>query len=542
MSKKRSLQISELYAKIAEKATAVRIAVGVMIVISFTITFFVFKDIFTYELHHAYTVDSSLYWSVGRGILNGLTPYSEMYENKPIGIYVMSAISFALTNDTILCNVFSCIAAMMITVFPTLILFNKFKNTEKDEIGALRKTAGLMTVLLSVLMITVYTELRSGAFQVEEFGAAFSVLFICLVIKLNSVKTTKQRLIFTLLAAISVSCTVMIKEPFLFVSVCGALLFIDNFNDFIKNLVLPCAAGGVIMVVILGVTGILSPYFSIYITRMLETRISGDSTAFSRGRDLLRVTNDIRYYNDYLYYLILFFAVLTVIRPILKKQSEFRVLYHVLRVALAIFAASFCVGMGGQYFNHHFVFAVPIYCAFVIYGGQLFFEFRPNKRVVNCLVIAVWATVMLASFLCIGTQFDGDFTGRFEALSEKAQYVDDLLDFYGEDRYQYIGFNSDDAFIGLTEHSPQGPIFAQDPDNLRNPDTWFSKSLLEQVEESNIVIVKEYKSPAVDKKIKLILKKEFTKYPAQEFTEDAPDDFNFEIYYRISEFGYRPGV
>ena len=53
----------------------------------------VFYGVITYELSHAYTADAPLYWAVGRGMLNGLTPYSEMYENKPIGVFLLSAIS-----------------------------------------------------------------------------------------------------------------------------------------------------------------------------------------------------------------------------------------------------------------------------------------------------------------------------------------------------------------------------------------------------------------------------------------------------------------
>ena len=38
---------------------------------SLVIAFLIFKDVFSYELKHAYTADSPLYWTVGRGILNG---------------------------------------------------------------------------------------------------------------------------------------------------------------------------------------------------------------------------------------------------------------------------------------------------------------------------------------------------------------------------------------------------------------------------------------------------------------------------------------
>ena len=55
---------------------------------------YVFYNCMLYELHHAYTADAPQYWAIGRGILNGLMPYTNMYENKPLGIFLLSAISF----------------------------------------------------------------------------------------------------------------------------------------------------------------------------------------------------------------------------------------------------------------------------------------------------------------------------------------------------------------------------------------------------------------------------------------------------------------
>ena len=124
-------------------------------------------------------------------------------------------------------------------------------------------------------------------------------------------------------------------------------------------------------------------------------------------------------------------------------------------------------------------------------------------------------------------------------ITEKAQYVDSLLDHYGEERYQFIGFNGEDVFFGLTKHSPQGPVFAQDPDNFQTGDTWFAQSLLEQIDESNIVIVKEFKSPAIDEEIQHRLQTEFTENPAEKFEKEPPADFEneYRIYYRTSVYG-----
>jgi hypothetical protein len=90
--------------------------IALMIIISLAIFILVFKDILSFELKHAYCWDNPLYWTVGRGILNGLTPYAQLYENKPPGIFLFAALSFALTNDAIIGNIISCLSALVITV------------------------------------------------------------------------------------------------------------------------------------------------------------------------------------------------------------------------------------------------------------------------------------------------------------------------------------------------------------------------------------------------------------------------------------------
>ena len=78
-------------------------------------------------------------------------------------------------------------------------------------------------------------------------------------------------------------------------------------------------------------------------------------------------------------------------------------------------------------------------------------------------------------------QFDVEFCLRDDTIYDKsvieATYIDNILDYYGEDRYQYIGFvNPSYYFIGFTKHLPEGPIFVQDPDNLIDEESWFYKS------------------------------------------------------------------
>lgn len=505
-----------------------------MLIISIVVAILVFKNIFSYEMKHAYTADAPLYWAVGRGMLNGLTPYADLYENKPIGVFLISALSFKLTGGTILCNIVSCAAALMIAALPALFLFDMYKDDK--SIGKLRKATVTMAVFLSCLLLAVYAEKRSGGFQVEAIGAAFSVLFICLVIKLKNAESKKSAVILTALAAVAISCTVMMKEPFLVVSVFGALLFIDSFKSFLKAVVIPCAVGGAATILGLAVSGTLSPYFSIYIKRMFETRLSGQGSALSTALNISRLADDLKDFSIWLLIILAFFIFLSLFGAAAAQKGVTGNLFHIFKTAVSILAASFCVGMGVYYFNHHFIFAVPVYCSLVICGGKTLHELSFKKGVVSSSVIVLWGVTVVFCGMNINNPYAGDYTQKYESIVNKAEYVDSLLDFYGEDRYQFIGFNGEDVFFGLTKHSPQGPAFAQDPDNFRSADTWFSKSLIEQLDNSNIVIVKDYMCSAINDRLQDTLNRDFTDHPIKIFDIKPPQDFTYKIYYRASKF------
>ena len=518
---------------------AAKLTLLLMTVVTAVIFVLIFSNIISYELSHAYNWDSPLYWSVGRGMLNGLKPYMDLYENKSIGVFLISALSFALTDDTIICNIVSIIAILMIAIIPVLMVMENTRHadhTKNSDRVVIRYAVCYVLVLLMGLMIAVFSEVRSGGFQSEAIGAAFSLLYIFLIKKLNHVKIRRKRIILTAAAALSLCCAVMLKEPFLLVSVFGALLFVDDFMDFLKSILLTCAAGGVIFMVVLAVIGVLVPYFTVYIKRMFETRLARGSV-FSRGFNVFKLFQDIREFSGLLCILLLAFILLSLLRAFINRKSFARFAVEIVKIAAAMMTASFCVGLGGQYFNHHYIFAVPIYCAFVVYGGTFLFEFKLERSAMTAVPALFAIVVMIASFMNIGISYRYSQTEEFDTLKAKAEYVDSLLDFYGIERYQFIGFNEDEEFFGLTKHSPQGPVFVQDPVNFVSKNTWFYQRFAEQVNECDMIILDYYSAPGTRELVEEAIDEDFTDTPAREYDIDPPDDFDVQIYYRTSKFG-----
>lgn len=504
------------------------------IVVLLTMEYFLLH-LFAFEFSHAYNADTSLYWAVGRGMLHGLTPYKDMYENKPVGIFFISAVSFFLTDSPILCNVVSVISVIVTAVVPACAVMMYYKKDGGgDKPYELHVITPFFITLLGGICLAVYCEDRSGGFQVESIGTAFSLLFIMSARALQNSSSKKRIVLFTALSALFISCAVMMKEPFLLIACAGAFLFIDKLRDIIKCIVIPCVIGGISTVAVLAASGVLVPYLTIYIKQMFGTRLSGETSAFTRARDIGAMTWDLVWFDRGFYAVVIAFLVLSAAAAIGRKNSDS--LIHALKIAVMVFLSSFCVGMGGQYYNHHFIFAAPIIASFMICGGEQLYRFMKGRKIASGAALACFGIIALVAFTNSLRMYGGDYNERFETVSSYAAYVDRLLDHYGVDRYQYIGFNGEEVFIGLTEHLPQGPVFAQDCDNFETDDTWFAQKLLEQIDESDIIIVKVMELPALNDRICEILDTEFCVLPPDPFDEEPPEVFDFGIYYRTKTF------
>lgn len=498
-----------------------------------------FYYIVKYELTHAYTCDSPLYWAVGRGMLNGFMPYSEMYENKPVGIFILSALSFYFTGDTILCNVISIISVLVIAIVPCLFLLEKYRKSVKEAAannnGKKTDTYDIFTfiiVLLSGALLAIYCETRSGRFQVESMGAAFSLLYIYSARKLMAAEDKKTRIIRTIITAIYISFAVLMKEPFLLVATAGILLFTKSFKDFVRGVIIPDIVGGISTLAVLGFTGILKPYFTIYVKHMFDTRLSSDEngTLYVRIGNLARLKDDIKYFDDRLWIVILSAFIITLAS--VYKKSEKEILLHTFKVLSVAYIASFCVGLGGQYFEHHYIFAVPVYASFITYAAEHLDVLKSKKKVFSSAILMSCVVLTGVVLFDSRTDYTGLYDNLYDSIKTKAQYVDDVCDHYDAERYQYIGFNGESEFYGLTKHSPMGPAFVQDPDNFQTEDTWFFEKFKEQLDSCDIVVVDSYTTPALESYVKKILENEFTKEPPKENNLEIPSDFYYEIYYR----------
>ncbi len=211
------------------------------------------------DFSHHIQGDGNLYFTVGRGILNGLRPYRDLFESKPPGIFLIAAFS-QLLGGTILARL---LYALAYAVIPFL---------------SPRRAPFL------ILLVLFSQPATFASLQPEAFGAAFGSLYIWGVLHVSG----RWRIP---LASFCLLLSVGMKEPFLLALFAGFLLTKRPLKEFAFHLTL-AAVVGLSLLFILGYVG---PYFQLYLPVMFENRITGGEPLLLRGlliRMLLRRFND----------------------------------------------------------------------------------------------------------------------------------------------------------------------------------------------------------------------------------------------------------
>lgn len=510
------------------------------------------------ELNVSYCVDNPLYWAVGRGILNGLTPYIDLFENKPPGIFWLSALSMKFTGGVYAMNIFSflCLLITMLTpaIAATILCF-------KRNCGKVVTAVAILCSLLFGMMMMVYAQTRSGYIQVEAMGIVFVDFYLLLIYDTDASKL-KFYSPKVILSGLMLACAGLLKEPFVLVAVGASFLFVDNWRSLLYKNVLPLLYGGALGVGAMAATGVLKPYITIYLKYMFASRVDSSSSPFVRMWNILNIINEMGSFSMVflcvitLLFIAVFFYFFQDFRELPSAGRKGRLLWvwRFIGLFAGLMCSSFSVAVGGRYFYHHFVFALPFYLSLfllVLRGSAVEPKLLPQKDADNdktagfgvkqCRIVLAGILLALSvNFRFIPYfSFDQSITKNFQIMTEQAEYVDALLDEKGIDRYQFLGFNDGGVFFyGLTKHSPLGPVFVQDPANFTGDYDWFAENLFKQLDEAQIVFVWDLKVGDLSDEVMQILNTDFVRDDAHSANRyglpipGLPTDFKYVTYIR----------
>lgn len=224
--------------------------------------------------------DSLLYFTVGRGILNGLTPWVDIFESKPPVMFLLAAGSLLVAGNEIPLLILQVLVLLALPLLTASVAWMASKNRP-----ALERWTVTLVGTIAALHLTLYLEEHAGGIQTESFGTLTAALYGYLLLRWQTFSWKRIAALSTLLLL-----TIELKEPFLIVIVAIALLAADTPRRLLKTLIIPLAIAGVSTVVLLFLLGWWDAYREVYLPAMLSGRVNGSAfdplwvRGFSIGR------------------------------------------------------------------------------------------------------------------------------------------------------------------------------------------------------------------------------------------------------------------
>jgi hypothetical protein len=377
--------------------------------------------------------DTMIFQTVGRGILNGIKPYSGLFETKPPGIFLMHAVSLWIFDSQFLVKLLQVLALVSIPVLVVIPSVNAAASRPPKE----RQIITLVSVLFG-LVLALYTANQAGQGLVEGYGAATALLYLLLLDK-----NWKQWVRLGVLGFLML-ITVGLKEPFVLVLLSCVLIMRKNvLQAFVYPLVVAIVFGFIALLVL----GYIEPFFGVYLPHMFGFHVHQHDVSLPlRALEVWRVFMNMGAYS---WWLAIGFTVLLG-TPFFDKQQRSRA--SVLRYVFALYIMMCAIAAGGDFYGHHFIFAVPCYVA--LYWWLL----RTNAfgRKYFCIFGALLCVTAFA-----GTRFVHDYAGWRTLESEYisvSSTIDSVMDNCGYDRYLQMIARGGGPYT-YTSHSPYGPIF-----------------------------------------------------------------------------------
>ncbi len=478
-----------------------------------------------YEFRGPITADTTLYMAVGRGLLNGLVPYADLFENKPLGIFLLSSVSLFFFGDQTIASV---LEAIIVLSFPCALVTMAWLETK--HLPRVRRSILLALSFLFGALLGLYTAERSGEFQVESFGAFFGLLYLITIAR----HMKNMGRVRTGVAALFLLCSIGMKEPFLLTTCAGAIFLCHgNFRSLWRIFGIPVVLASFLGVTFLAAMGYLVPYVTIYLHEMFGIHIYGSGSPWRRGLDWQIVFRDVLDYQPVFAYLILLFLGYFLWRGMRQKNIA-HASVQILSALLGTYLLTCAVGMGGAYWNHHFVFAVPGYTAlFLVYLREhAHFSFSWFEKIFLSLValllmISVWGVP------------SSDYDHRIQDMEKDsvsaratAEQIDRILSGCDLSQYLFIGGNGLQPYA-YTTHSPMGPNFFQYDYLLNHERPLFRETFLENMRRTRIIVFQSYQIDDLKDDTKKYISEHFTRQPWHCAAHpSAPDGYTF--YFRHS--------
>jgi len=500
-------------------------------VLSFPFVIYAFVEFcirINYELSGVYQIlDTPIYYAIGRGIVNGVAPWSGLWEIKPPGIFLVSAISFEFFDDPVFTYYAQIFVLILTAAFPIVAYF---------LLSSYRSVLKFALSMLAGLLLALYSAERAGEFQVESFGAAFACIAVFAMAAPNF---EKRKILWISLSTVGILGACGFKELFLFPLFGASLIFCREIKHWLYRFALPLAIAILVGFAFLRICGWFGDFWH-YFQFMVSANISKPGSSFGRAMEFYRTFNDVNMFSRGFSVALCVLMFLPLIRFFQIRRTNEEILFtEMVFFGIAAYFSSYAIGFGGEFFQHSFILAVPFYMALFLlliknWTGE---NFGVNKLGLLCLVFLVIGTIDLPyrfernlkeyvdNFSLTFDEKARYLTENAKEFRETAAYLDVKMDEFGMDRYVFISSHVPGTQLyGWTRHSPVGPYFSQ-------PMQWLGinagDTLMSYIEKSDAVVIGTmiYELGPKTKEINGILNEKFTKQQIG----------RFQIYFRKNE-------
>ena len=485
-----------------------------------------FYERLLYELSGVYTWDTPIYWAVGHGILNGYTPYFDLFETKPPGIFLIAALSLSVENSYWAGNLSQSLVLLLLALIPTVGAYCLLRGRENLSIRG--KWYLFVTSLLFGISVSLYTALRSGEIQVESFGAAAIALYALLLLLRQ--QSLVGSTLFVLLASIALLLGIGLKEPFLLTAVAVSFVLNDTVRTWFKTFMLPLLTAILLGAAALLLMHYLEAYLEGYFTFMLGAHVTAGGSPFERAADIGRLFDDLNTFQPAFAWALTSITLLIVLDKASRPRS-FKGLFPLFLGTAMLYLVSMAVGMGGQYYNHHYVFAVPFYIA--VYLHLL----RTSLHIPSAFRYGAAAALLIALAVTLLYAPTGVNMKRARALQrmthevqKEAAYVDSVLDASSREHYLFIGANGPQLYA-FTTHSPAGPLFFQYNEWL-DPRLPFLHSFFAALHSADLIVYDKLGSRKIKSEVDGYIAQHFTGQPWQNVRNIPRKAEKYTIYFR----------
>ncbi|HUY33179.1 MAG TPA: hypothetical protein VMV69_10385 [Pirellulales bacterium] len=210
--------------------------------------------------------DEILYFSMGRGLLNGWHAYIDLFETKPPMVFWLAALSLATTHGDVLYRVIQFAGLLAIPVAASL--FALQANRAYPLLA--RLLTGGVAFLFGAALASFAVD-RSLGFQTEGFGVVPSC-FAVLLFAWKAERPTTNR--FRIAAmALCLCLAVLTKEPFA-VAILGGFLLLASSKRDCGDALTAVFLASVLWLLILMASGVAHGYFTVYLPEMFSGRIT----------------------------------------------------------------------------------------------------------------------------------------------------------------------------------------------------------------------------------------------------------------------------